>query len=204
MKKPRDLTGYRNKGSRLTAIKQVKIEPKLGAVWLCDCDCGQKKKAYAYLLIANKIRSCGCIRKEQIQDAAKKITAWGETKTVTQWLKDPRCSISERQLRHRLRTGWNEEEAISRKPHPGLRRVSERVLTAFGETKPISDWLKDPRCTVTESRLKERLRNGWGEEEAISRVLQHGLRATSGSWRKKKSIPLGELVMMAKQQKVSA
>lgn len=47
-------------------------------------------------------------------------------------------------------------------------RRNNRILTIFGETKCLSMWLEDERCRVTFSTLQDRLRNGWGEEEAIT------------------------------------
>lgn len=43
-----------------------------------------------------------------------------------------------------------------------------RLLTAFGETKPVSHWARDPRCATSISNLFQRLRNGWEPEEAIT------------------------------------
>lgn len=44
------------------------------------------------------------------------VTAFGETKTLTQWARDSRCSISDEALRARLNRGMDAEQAISR-PH---------------------------------------------------------------------------------------
>lgn len=43
-----------------------------------------------------------------------------------------------------------------------------RMLTAFGETKLMTDWIADPRCAVRQPVLHQRLANGWGVERAIS------------------------------------
>lgn len=42
-------------------------------------------------------------------------------------------------------------------------------LTAFGETKPASLWLEDPRCTVSKFGLYNRLNNGLSPEEALTK-----------------------------------
>jgi hypothetical protein len=43
-------------------------------------------------------------------------------------------------------------------------------ITAFGETKIISDWLRDPRCQVTVTgTILKRLKAGLAPEEAITR-----------------------------------
>lgn len=46
------------------------------------------------------------------------------------------------------------------------------VLDAFGECKPLMDWLEDPRCLVPESTLRERVSNGWPHEGAL-RLPKH-------------------------------
>lgn len=45
---------------------------------------------------------------------------------------------------------------------------ASRRITAFGETKILADWCRDPRCSVEESSLAERLDHYWHPEDAIS------------------------------------
>lgn len=47
-------------------------------------------------------------------------------------------------------------------------RKSNVIITAFGETKILADWLKDSRCKINFSSLKYRLDRGWPPEKAIS------------------------------------
>lgn len=48
------------------------------------------------------------------------------------------------------------------------RRTTEHI-TAFGETKPFSQWLLDTRCVVAYSTLSQRIRQyGWEPEEALT------------------------------------
>lgn len=43
------------------------------------------------------------------------------------------------------------------------------MLTAFGETKALMDWARDPRCVVNEYTLRQRVTAyGWNHERAIS------------------------------------
>lgn len=43
-----------------------------------------------------------------------------------------------------------------------------RLLSAFGETKTIVEWLEDPRCKVTsENKFRHRVDAGWLPERAI-------------------------------------
>ena len=48
-------------------------------------------------------------------------------------------------------------------------RRSNSWLTAFGETKTLTQWSRDPRCVVTQSTLRRRIdKFGWIPEEAIT------------------------------------
>lgn len=40
--------------------------------------------------------------------------------------------------------------------------------TAFGQTKKVSLWVKDPRCVVSKECLIYRLKNGWDPETALT------------------------------------
>jgi hypothetical protein len=44
------------------------------------------------------------------------ITAWGETKNLTTWGRDPRCKIDYRMIKWRIDNGWDAETAISKPP----------------------------------------------------------------------------------------
>lgn len=43
----------------------------------------------------------------------RKVTAWGETKTVAEWSRDHRCSVNMKALRRRLNLGWPPAKAIA-------------------------------------------------------------------------------------------
>lgn len=47
-------------------------------------------------------------------------------------------------------------------------RRGNRLLTAFGETKTMAEWLEDDRCAVSKNTLKNRVFRGWPDEEAIT------------------------------------
>lgn len=52
-------------------------------------------------------------------------------------------------------------------------RRSNVLLTAFGETKTVAEWVDDPRCSVTYTALIQRVRRaGWAPEEAVSTPAQ--------------------------------
>lgn len=42
-------------------------------------------------------------------------------------------------------------------------------ITAFGETKTLSEWTRDPRCTTKYNALAWRIRQGWSGEAALTR-----------------------------------
>ena len=92
------------------------------------------------------------------------LTAFGETKPFTQWLRDSRCIVSDPTLRKRLAQGMTPEEALTlprKLPH------NTQLLTAFGETKPLTHWLRDPRCAMAYRTLRRRVAQGMTPEEAF-------------------------------------
>lgn len=104
------------------------------------------------------------------------ITAWGETKCLTDWAADDRCKVSVGGLRNRFgrdKAKWPiAEDAISSQSlsHDEQRRrmKTNNILVAWGESKIISDWVKDSRCSVKESAIRKRLKKGWLIEDAIA------------------------------------
>jgi hypothetical protein len=48
---------------------------------------------------------------------------------------------------------------------------TNRLLTAFGETKSMVDWAEDGRCVATYRVLKCRLKRGWSHDRAITEPL---------------------------------
>lgn len=53
--------------------------------------------------------------------SVKKISAFGETKTVVEWSKDSRCEVREHNLRWRLNHGFSAEDAITTKHYDSIR-----------------------------------------------------------------------------------
>lgn len=56
-----DITGQTF--NRLTAIERVGSDKKGGALWLCQCTCGNKVKVNSYALRHGRVKSCGCLSK---------------------------------------------------------------------------------------------------------------------------------------------
>lgn len=49
---------------------------------------------------------------------------------------------------------------------------TNRMVTAFGETKPLIGWVEDSRCRVSKTTLTSRIVRGWGPEKAINTPAQ--------------------------------
>lgn len=66
MPKPQDIVG--RKFGRLTVICPTEEKDNDGRkLYLCQCDCGGERKAPAYLLLGERVTSCGCARKGHIR-----------------------------------------------------------------------------------------------------------------------------------------
>jgi hypothetical protein len=91
------------------------------------------------------------------------VTAFGETKTIHEWARDPRCNVVYSALVTRLDRGWDAERSITT---PAETRPLRRI-TAFGETKNLSAWARDPRCKVTRRVLERRIDAGQQPEAAM-------------------------------------
>lgn len=91
------------------------------------------------------------------------LTAWGETLTVAEWSRDPRCVVERSTLYSRVEGGWDPVAALTT---PALDRGLE--LTAWGETHTRSEWLQDERCVVDRGTLESRLDRGWTPARALS------------------------------------
>lgn len=49
-----------------------------------------------------------------------------------------------------------------------LNTRQNRLITAFGETKPLAEWLRDPRCVNGREAVRCRLKSGWPPEKALT------------------------------------
>lgn len=88
----------------------------------------------------------------------------GKEYTASQLCSRPESIVHPRLFRHRMKSEhWTVEEALTTPPQ---RRVPP--ISAWGETKSVAEWARDPRCTVKEASLRSRLRRGMPPEEAIS------------------------------------
>jgi hypothetical protein len=72
-------------------------------------------------------------------------------------------------------------------------------ITAFGETKSLSDWSRDRRCKVTLHTLRERLDGGMAPERAIA-AAGGGGRAVSSAAMTSPRLPGGPGAAFAVQR----
>lgn len=119
----------------------------------------------------------------------KLFECWGETKTAKEWVKDPRCPHeSPREIVRRVRNGWEPERAITQPlqydfpPAPKYKKGRGKKVEAWGITKNLSQWSKEPFVQVSKATLTRRIAAGWDsraallgkpfeeEEEALKRV----------------------------------
>jgi len=100
--------------------------------------------------------------------ARRLILAFGERKGLTAWSRDPRCKVCASTISDRLAKGDTAESAIATpRENSGGSDMVYTELKAFGETRGITDWTRDPRCRVSNTGIKGRLRRGWTVEEAL-------------------------------------
>lgn len=93
-----------------------------------------------------------------------RVKAFGEVRRLKEWATDPRCRVSYIALYHRVRSGRDVEDAILTPD----RSLELKMVEAFGETKSVHQWSKDPRCKVGFISLLGRINAGWIAEAAIA------------------------------------
>lgn len=107
------------------------------------------------------------------------ITAFGETKTLVDWSEDPRCSVSRYTLMQRILRGWDHEMALSsasNETRAGKIPHNAAIITAWGESKIVSEWLEDDRCLYKKPQgIWERINKfNWPPEKAMSQLPGKG------------------------------
>jgi hypothetical protein len=138
----KDMAGYKQPNGRLTAISYSHTNHKGWAIWDCRCDCGSELKIAGLSLRSGASRSCGCLRRKECSARSQKWRAFGEEKSIAEWAKDKRCTVSEAVLRERLRRGCDEEKAI-RDPlrQRQLRQTEYKPLSPSGRGIPLKELL---------------------------------------------------------------
>lgn len=114
-------------------------------------------------------------RKENMANKSnsRMLTAFGETKSMTQWITDERCVVDYGCLAKRIYTKkYTTEEAISTFPNytPAKGKIAANAILypAFGELKTVSQWVGDSRCVVGKQTLTNRIQSDWNIEKALT------------------------------------
>jgi hypothetical protein len=157
------LTRSRGKGQRTGHLLTAFGETKCQTEWLRDPRCRVGRNTLLQRLKHGvPLEDALSLPAER---AAHLQTAFGETKSLFAWARDPRCVVSPSGLQRRLRKGWTMEAALTRPPD--TRYTVSQIITAFGETKWLSEWEHDARCHVSVATIRGRLLKGWSPEDAL-------------------------------------
>lgn len=114
--------------------------------------------------------------------SAHAVTFDGETKTPSEWARDPRVSVSGSTIIRRICSGMSDEDALFGKKatHNGNKIKPSRRKTAFaherknsisltidGVTLTAAEWSRDPKCSVTDGAIRLRVASGWNDRDAV-------------------------------------
>lgn len=121
-------------------------------------------------------------RKPEYMYSEHKVTFEGETKTPTEWSRDPRVHVSRGAIVARLRAGMTPADALfapkmthNGKPPKPTQRKTEALhqrsnavaITCNGKTLTAAEWAREPGVTVSRAGLIWRLRQGWEPSRAL-------------------------------------
>jgi len=113
-------------------------------------------------------------RKEQSRNTKRNVlvTAWGETKALSAWVEDPRCTVDYRTARYRIKV-----KRVTPEIALGVNCMITHnaiLVTGWGETKSVAEWARDPRCRISPTGLLQRIKAGEPLETAMVRGPQSG------------------------------
>lgn len=148
----------------IVSIKHLAFgEYKTARKWSEDARC-----IVTHSLIKNRIKLGWPMEKSittpNLIDLLQKYKAFGEEKTLVEWIKDPRCNISVEGFRKRLKSKRYSIEEIISNPRTDT-AIRHR---AFGEEKTKREWVQDFRCIVSYSVLNDRLKRKWDVEKSLT------------------------------------
>lgn len=92
-----DLIGKRF--GRLTVICKDGIDKQGGAVWLCECKCGNVKPICSRNLIHSNVQSCGCLTQDVAREA-KTTHGFSNTRLYNIWEGIKRRCLSDKHSRY--------------------------------------------------------------------------------------------------------
>lgn len=65
-----DITGRRF--GRLTALERDGYSNSWQAMWICRCDCGNIVRVFKNNLMAGRVRSCGCLKRDLLAQSNRR------------------------------------------------------------------------------------------------------------------------------------
>ena len=110
------------------------------------------------------------------------ISYGGETKTATEWARDPRVMVSAGAIKHRIKKGLSVEEALfgekvthnGKLPKPAQRKTQFKhqrknavAITIDGVTMTAAEWARETGVSVSEAGIIWRIRNNWEPRRAV-------------------------------------
>jgi hypothetical protein len=138
-----------------------------------------------YWIWANMVRRC-----TKPTDKSYRHYGGRGIRVCKEWADDPRSFRD-----WAMATGYTDKQTIDRRDSDGPysprncrwvpaaeqsgNRRNKVVYEAWGEIKPLHDWLKDPRCVIHNRRLlAHRVRHlGWTPERAMGTAIQTDVRS---------------------------
>jgi len=105
------------KFNHLTVLTRLPPQDVRGVIWVCQCDCGKTLEVFAFKIINDLKKSCGCKEHEAKVLAARKkkgnhyLSFRGETRCISEWCEV--LALSQHVLRSRLSRGWEVEKALT-------------------------------------------------------------------------------------------
>jgi len=149
-----DLTGM--KFNRLTVLQKAGKNKHGMQLWLCQCDCGNKKELRCYDICNGAVKSCGCLQKEiqrnRITEANKHWKELYGERPKTHGMSKTRLFNIYWGMRHRY-----ESEKHNRYKHYGGKGI--RVCKEWQTFEPFMEWA---------------LNNGYAKNLSIDRINNDG------------------------------
>jgi hypothetical protein len=90
----------------------------------CRCDCGTEKDVWLNTLRSRSDTGCTkCADRYKGKYKARLYEAFGEQKTMRDWVKDTRCRIPAATLYRRIQNGWPMQLALIKPVQPQANRT---------------------------------------------------------------------------------
>jgi len=141
--------------------------------WICQCDCGNYCVVASGDLRSNN--SCGCKRRKKSN----------KNPELHRKSREPLYDVWSNILRRCFNTnGYKQGLQIDREDNNGNyepgncrwvtnevnanNKRNTKIITAFGETKTLTDWLADERCLAPRYVISYRIAQGWSPEKALT------------------------------------